>query len=280
MDSIKDILTAQRPGQVVRAHLNSGSNPLRKAELPDVCICTTMPGGEKMGYIYASVYDDGSRITERLPNGTLNPDYGVSHRCVCRVAGDEQRHREFLWKEANLPHGTWAFSDYQTHFQDESPQLEQRRRGALIAAREWAAGISSNAWLFLYGPMGTGKTFLSGAIVSALIGANIHARYEYVPELIDLLRKGQGDGTYEDKVAHLKAVTVLVLDDLNAAKTTEWADGEILKIIDWRYRERAPLLVTTNVPTEQMEPRTLDRLMDRRMSVAVPMVWQSFRRMP
>ncbi len=282
MDSIKDILTARLPGQVVRAHLNNGSsgNESRQKTVvfPDVCICTTLPGGEKMGYIYASFYSDGSRVTERNEKDDYNPDYGMSHRCVCRIATDDKRHREFLWGESNLPSGTWAFSDYLTHFAGETTELEQRRIGAFVAARDWAAGISSNSWLFMHGPMGTGKTFLASAIVSALIGADIHARYEYVPDLIDQLRRGQGDGTYEDTVAHLRAVSVLVLDDLNAAKTTEWADGEILKLIDWRYRERAPLLVTTNVPLNEMEPRTLDRLMDRQISATIPMVWESFRR--
>lgn len=231
-----------------------------------------------MGWIYPSYYTDGTEIPERLPNGLGNPDFGRAIMCACKVAEQEHRYGQFLRQEANLPMGEWTFSDYKTAFVGEPDAVLHARVAARDAVKAWATGRTKNAWLFLHGPAGTGKTHLAAAAVNALIGAGIHSRYEYVPELIDRLREGQRDNSYGEEIAHLKGVQVLVLDDLNATKSTEWAEGEVLKLIDWRYREQGPLLITTNVQLEDVEPRTLDRLCDRFLSKTVPMIWPSYRR--
>ena len=259
--------------------LNHGSKPSEKVVyLPEKCICSVLPGGQRMGYIYATTYTDGSPIPMRLQKGGLNPDYGRAFPCACRRAEEAGLARDFLWQEANLPPGQWTFSSYLTDIPDETTAMQEARVAALDTVRAWASGQpKSTPWVFLYGPVGVGKTHLCCAAVAALVGADIHARYEYVPDLVDRLRSGQGDDSYAGTIAHLRNLQVLVLDDLNATKTTDWAEGEILKLVDWRYREHAPLLVTTNVELDQVEGRLLDRLTDRQLSSMMSMIWPSYR---
>lgn len=233
-------------------------------------------GEGKMGWIYPTHYTDGTLIPEALGSGGINPDYGKAVPCACSQAKQEQRYGAFLREQANLPvpprgRLAWTFSDYETPTADHLIAME--------TVRNWAAGTSPYRWVFLAGNPGTGKTHLCAAAVAALVGAGMYARYEYIPDLVDYLRLHQIDGGYEDRIAQLRAVEALVLDDLNAAQSAEtaWARGEILKLIDWRYREQAPLIVTTNGDTDQIEPRTLDRLMDRHLSRFEMMVWQSYR---
>lgn len=245
--------------------------------MPQTCLCSAV-GGVKMGWIYPSYYTDGTEIPERLPNGLGNPDFGRAIMCACQVAEHEKRYGHFLRQEANLPVGEWVFSDYRTAFSGEPKAILDARIYARDTVKAWCSGRTENAWLFLHGPAGTGKTYLAATAVNALLGAKIQARYEYVPDLIDRLRAGQADNSYGEEIARLKGVQVLVLDDLNATRSTEWAEGEVLKLIDWRYRERGPLLVTTNVQLEDIEPRTLDRLCDRFLSKTIPMIWASYRR--
>ena len=165
----------------------------------------------------------------------------------------------------------WRFADYR--------RATSGQESAYAAVLEWASG-KGKPWLFLRGTPGTGKTHLSAAAVSALVGGGVAARYEYVPGLVDFLRAGQIDGRTEERIAQLQSIEALVLDDLAAssASDTEWARGEVLKVVDYRYRERAPLLVTTNsVDLGTWDPRLLDRLTDRWLSSEVLMVWESGR---
>lgn len=272
MDSIKDLLKARETGAV--RHLLRNTDETNSQErtpyVPDHCVCASLPGGEKMGWVYATHYTDGTPILR--DNEDWKPEYGEAFRCACGVAKDEKRYQAFLWREANIPPSRWSdqwsFSDYEC-----ASDLHQTAKDAVV---EWCSG-AGNRWCFLHGPVGTGKTHLACAAVAALVGGKVYARYEWVPELIDYLRIHQVDGLYEERIAQLRAVEALVLDDLNAVKQTEWAEGEVLKLIDWRYRERAPLLVTTNVLLHEIETRTLDRLQDWQLSKSVPMLFESYR---
>lgn len=242
----------------------------KQVYLPDVCVCQTLPDGRKVGWIYPTHYTDGTEIPGMHDNETPAPEYAKAVRCACGRAEDDDRLMEFLWKQAGIPAGPWRFTDYRV----DGEQMAYAKESVIA----WCSGQSDYQWLFMVGLVGTGKTHLCCAAVSALVGARIHVSYQWVPDLIDSLKRGFEDGSYEEQMAHLRNVEVLVLDDLGAVRPTEWADGEVLKLIDWRYREQAPLLVTTNVKLEQLEARTLDRLQDARLSRLVPMPWTTYRR--
>lgn len=239
--------------------------------LPDYCACQTLPDGEKMGWVYASFWTDGTPICRDEED--WRPEYGEAYPCVCREAKHAGRYRELLQRQCNVPEGRWHFSDYRCEGNAAAEMLI-----ALSTVQGWAGGQLELPWVFMLGRPGTGKTHLSCAAVQALVGGSVHARYEYLPDLIDDLRAHQTDGWYQERISQLRAVEALVLDDLGASPLTDWAQGEIVKLVDYRYREHAPLIVTTNAAPEQLEERLIDRLEDHRMSRVVPMLWESYRR--
>jgi len=57
-----------------------------------------------------------------------------------------------------------------------------------------------------------------------------------------------------------------VLDDLGAQNDSAWATEKLYQIIDYRYRSRLPLMVTTNInpfaPGGRLDPRIISRLLD------------------
>ena len=59
-------------------------------------------------------------------------------------------------------------------------------------------------------------------------------------------------------------------------KPTDWAYEQVFKIIDRRYREMLPLVVTTNLASSALDARLLSRLQDRKYSVVIDIDGQRY----
>ena len=113
------------------------------------------------------------------------------------------------------------------------------------------------------------KSHLACAVASACLRAG-HAVYvSTVPDLLETLRRGysqQANDSFERRYDAITCADLLVLDDLGTQSDTIWAAEKLYQIVDFRYRQRLPLMVTTNVnpfaPGERIEPRVHSRLMD------------------
>ena len=79
---------------------------------------------------------------------------------------------------------------------------------------------------------------------------------------------------------HLKTVELLVLDDLGAEKSSEWTKSVLFEIIDYRYNEMLPILITTNCPPKELKAKIGDRSYDRirEMCALVPVTAESQRK--
>ncbi|MBR6408430.1 MAG: ATP-binding protein [Clostridia bacterium] len=160
------------------------------------------------------------------------------------------------------------------------------------------------AGLMFCGSVGSGKTLLSAAVANAVIDmypieddeaqrvgeTAEHAAY-YTPvrftssvELLEQIRalfnKNGGEESSQVIINRLKKAPLLILDDLGAEKPSEWANERIFEIVDHRYNESLPVIVTTNAtPGElknQIGERSFDRL--REMCELVPLAAKSQRK--
>ena len=136
--------------------------------------------------------------------------------------------------------------------------------------------VKNPADLVLSGSPGTGKTHLAAAIVRELILAGKvfriydprHAIVEFitVPDLFLKLRQSFNDAEAENEseiLSRLSKIALLVLDDLGSEKPTEWAITTLYTIIDARYREMKPTIVTTNLSLEKIGSQLHDRIASR-----------------
>jgi chromosomal replication initiation ATPase DnaA len=150
---------------------------------------------------------------------------------------------------------------------------------AYYCARNFARGnLSWGNFLVLAGPTGVGKTHLAVAIAWEWFEDGFSVVFSRVDDLLDELRRGYDNGGYHKKLELVRRCSLLVLDDLGAEHAREWAGEKIDRIVDWRYVNRMPLVVTTNAKSEDLAPRVASRLKDTHCSVVVQIDTEDYRR--
>ena len=115
--------------------------------------------------------------------------------------------------------------------------------------------------LFLHGEKGTGKTKLAAIIANERARAGSPVLFASVPDLMADIRRSFKDGTTSEAVQAVKNTPFLVLDDLGAEKMTEWVGEQLFCIVNHRYNEMLPTVVTSNYSPTQViaHMATVDR---------------------
>lgn len=114
----------------------------------------------------------------------------------------------------------------------------------------WEENREAGRGLYLCGDVGTGKTHLAVAVMTELIRRRrVPSLFVTVPELLDNLRLAYNDpGQDIDEWMHsVKSADLLVLDDLGSEKPTPWVQERLFVVIDHRYREMLPTIITSNI---------------------------------
>ncbi|MDQ3044231.1 MAG: ATP-binding protein, partial [Chloroflexota bacterium] len=83
---------------------------------------------------------------------------------------------------------------------------------------------------------------------------------------------------YDHRFTAIRNAPLLVLDDLGTENTTPWAREKLFQIINHRYNEQLPTVITSNQDHKRIEERILSRLMDHRLTTFVDIDAEDFRR--
>lgn len=125
-------------------------------------------------------------------------------------------------------------------------------------------GIAEGPSLLIVGPTGTGKTYRAYGAVRALLTRGVRLRREATTtaDLYARLRPRPGHDA-ERNLQALARSPLLLLDDLGAAKTSEWTEELTYRLINHRYEHLRPTLITTNLPTAELRTVLGDRIASR-----------------
>lgn len=123
-----------------------------------------------------------------------------------------------------------------------------------------------DGWLLLTGSFGSGKTHLAAAVANFVAAGHVmFPMFSVVPDLLDYLRAAfapdQGS-TYDNRFNEIRNASLLVLDDLGTENATPWATEKLFQIINYRYNQRRPTIITTNRDLDRMDPRIASRIKD------------------
>ncbi|GHH58162.1 ATP-binding protein [Streptomyces candidus] len=178
-------------------------------------------------------------------------------------APDEPGHPEYHRRRR----ADWALKRWET----ATPYRYQNATATDAAVLEWATAAATAprdaGFLLLTGPFGTGKTHQAyGALRHIADTGPEH--YEVIaltaPDMYALLRPQGSDRGPEYEVRRLMRVPLLLIDDLGTEKISEFTEEATYRLLNERYNECRPTIITSNLPTQDRNgPDLVDKLGER-----------------
>lgn len=138
-------------------------------------------------------------------------------------------------------------------------------------ADAWDDMRRENNGLLLWGNTGNGKTFAAACIANELIDRGIPAMITSFPRILNAGYDKQ------EIIKQVRYYPLLVIDDLGAERSSEYAMETVYTVIDERYKSKKPLIVTTNLTLDELrKPKNMDyqRIYDRVIEMCTPLVFK------
>ena len=138
-------------------------------------------------------------------------------------------------------------------------------------ADAWDDMRRENNGLLLWGNTGNGKTFAAACIANELIDRGIPAMITSFPRILNAGYDKQ------EIIEQVRYYPLLVIDDLGAERSSEYAMETVYTVIDERYKSKKPLIVTTNLTLDELcKPKNMDyqRIYDRVIEMCTPLVFK------
>jgi istB domain protein ATP-binding protein len=115
----------------------------------------------------------------------------------------------------------------------------------------------TNMGLFITGTYGVGKTYLASCIANETIKNNITVIFGTLIQLLDFIKDTYKDYNTSDKeyLDLYSSIDLLIIDDLGKEKPTEWVLEKLFLIVNNRYNNYLPIVITTNYNRNQLRER-------------------------
>jgi DNA replication protein DnaC len=173
----------------------------------------------------------------------------VARPCECRVARRAQR----MLEQAHIPrrYENCTLDNFEPKYDGADRSLQT----ALIQARGFVKGYpleTEGKGLLLVGPVGVGKTHVAAGILKELVQERgAHGLFYDYRELLKEVQNSYNQKVAATELEVLRPVfeaEVLVLDELGAAKPSDWVWDTVAHILNSRYNDRRTTIITTNYP--------------------------------
>jgi DNA replication protein DnaC len=134
-------------------------------------------------------------------------------------------------------------------------------------------------WLMFTGGYGTGKTHLAASIANFRKKRDDDVTFLTVPDLLDHLRNTfspDSNVTFDKRFNQIRNTPLLILDDMGTESAKPWAQEKLFQIMDYRYVSRMPTVITTVKRLNDMNPRIVSRLIDKRICRTIEIKSRSY----
>ena len=191
-------------------------------------------------------------------------------RCNCEEANkiwkqyDEFIEKEKL-KEFNLKQIDKFFQNNnlgkrQLNSRFENYKITNKNKKAYENAKKYSNKLingETDKGLFITGTYGVGKTYLASCIANEVIKNKNTVVFGTLIQLLDYIKDTYKDSDISDKeyLNLYSSVNLLIIDDLGKEKPTEWVLEKLFLIVNNRYNNYLPIVITTNYNRNQLRER-------------------------
>lgn len=171
-----------------------------------------------------------------------DPMFGKMYRCSCQAEKDKEQYRlncGLTESQRNQPMPVFKNTGGGT-------------RKMIEAGKTFVKDPVGT--LFIHGNNGVGKTTLAYAMVNRLVDLGYQTVYVTGPNMLAYIRDGYSEKVKDEsamrRLDRLQSVRVLIIDELDKVRPTEWVDEILSMFFDNRYRRKDELgtVVIANDP--------------------------------
>jgi DNA replication protein DnaC len=197
------------------------------------------------------------------------------------VTLDEVPHGELdpHWISENLDAAEKSIEQIPAHYADavatEPAVREWVTTLVRIAAesKRVVPSLTRGPSLRIIGPTGTGKTHQAYGAIRALAVSGLRMPWTFstAADVYARMRPRHGVDS-EAEFAKVSRAALLVIDDLGAAKPSEWNEEINYRLINHRYEHELPTIVTSNLPPKDLASVLGERVTSRLVEMSTPVV--------
>lgn len=172
-------------------------------------------------------------------------------------------------EEPDMDSSEWNRERAGTYFRTHAPAMFRHAYADQPAVLDWVGRYLLDpavaGSVALLGTTGCGKTYQAyGALAAVADSGRPPVRWvaRSVPDLYARLRPSSGIDT-ETEYETVADAPLLLLDELGAAKSSEWTEEITFRLIDRRYVQCLPMIITSNLPLHRLRDVLGDRVSSR-----------------
>ena len=119
----------------------------------------------------------------------------------------------------------------------------------------WEKRSAKGLGLYFWGGVGSGKTFTALAIANDIRREKqVEMLFFNFAEMMYRIRKGyDAESRFDPNLLEaIKRCELLVIDDIGLEKVTDWITEQLYMVINYRYEQMLPTIVTSNQSPEDL----------------------------
>lgn len=194
-----------------------------------------------------------SRVITPVPFKRLDLPLSRSENCAICGAKLEPFIVEIFGNEHHVGYAPCGCDGYRKWAESQNSDIPEpmwespvpKRYERATGGEDYANQVENGRWLYISGDVGAGKTYLAASILKVL---SERGSTEFVSAV---------NATNLDAQERLKRCKYLVIDDLGKETASEWSVAKIWEVIDYRYAEMKPTVITSQYTLEQLPDRIM-----------------------